>query len=888
MAARRSWLLILLLAAGVLPSDSYAQRRQGAARPWQGRTPRERPAPAARESARPGKPSGGMAADPSSCGRVSGLALTVQDAGWPTISMYGAANLSGDYLGPVAFALGTVSAGQGGRLLGEDAGAVTNRMTFGPAEGSPESLQVYVTRLSPAVVVESQARAVSFFGLEEKSAAKTYIGPQYENWWGRLGSVSAGAVRPLRWAAPGPGGKVLTGVCAAQKPPDFPAALKTAGLSPARSLAPARASLPPLERLNSGWLLLWYGADSRFAATRMPFIDWKVKASGPKAPFWPLADTLFQPDVPLLLVFQNAPESLALDDRQGLRFTFAGAAGKIAMVPLFGHAVQPAEETEGWLQSFPDDLARRCDAWAERLAHLPVDVAESVTYDRAADRVTHAEKFEFLAVRPQGRKYAPLPAMLALARREGLPVEIAPAADDGHPLATQFGPAAVVPDEAYTWSLRGLGRYVRQQEAVGPPTARSAPLEAELAAEVDRVLKAGHLAPLFYMFVSNIGDEVRMPQGTRYWTDPSEPLYLLSELLPVLPPAVQDGLKGYLRRERAAHPPETTLMIGRQEGVRRERFSADRDRAWVAANDRWNPKCDEFAVEDKPSLYRAYGLSRYYAAVGERPEDGVAAFCRGALAESLRDRQWDTMGWFRGKYSKTYSLLAVSSLHQFTLRCVNRDLAGVMGCLRIAHLRSEEAEAEAWGHLARLAVLRFALGKYARYQAETGLVGLPRDAQAAAPLLKIADFRQPQNFFQQVLDLDQHRVTLTNGAVPPEPVTFGSYLVPYRDLVPEAGRLLADWGLGEETRVYLSHYAARNPSWFVLFGDAVDGRETPWLFLADMHQLFMAHAWIAKTDPDTLAGYIDVPYAKLGDLFYLHKLAETIKACRGLRYVDRP
>ena len=51
-----------------------------------------------------------------------------------------------------------------------------------------------------------------------------------------------------------------------------------------------------------------------------------------------------------------------------------------------------------------------------------------------------------------------------------------------------------------------------------------------------------------------------------------------------------------------------------------------------------------------------------------------------------------------------------------------------------------------------------------------------------------------------------------------------------------------------------------------------------------MHQLFMAHAWIAGTEADTLVRLIDVPYAKVGDLFYLHKLAETIKAYRGMRY----
>ena len=50
------------------------------------------------------------------------------------------------------------------------------------------------------------------------------------------------------------------------------------------------------------------------------------------------------------------------------------------------------------------------------------------------------------------------------------------------------------------------------------------------------------------------------------------------------------------------------------------------------------------------------------------------------------------------------------------------------------------------------------------------------------------------------------------------------------------------------------------------------------------HQLFMAHAWIAGTPPERLERYVDVPWTPLGDLYYMHKLAETIKAYRGVRW----
>ena len=36
--------------------------------------------------------------------------------------------------------------------------------------------------------------------------------------------------------------------------------------------------------------------------------------------------------------------------------------------------------------------------------------------------------------------------------------------------------------------------------------------------------------------------------------------------------------------------------------------------------------------------------------------------------------------------------------------------------------------------------------------------------------------------------------------------------------------------------------------------------------------------------PETLARFLDVPWMARGDLYYIHKLAETILAYRGLRW----
>ena len=40
---------------------------------------------------------------------------------------------------------------------------------------------------------------------------------------------------------------------------------------------------------------------------------------------------------------------------------------------------------------------------------------------------------------------------------------------------------------------------------------------------------------------------------------------------------------------------------------------------------------------------------------------------------------------------------------------------------------------------------------------------------------------------------------------------------------------------------------------------------------------------MAGTEPERLERYLHVPWEKSGDLFYMHKLAKTIKAYRGVK-----
>ncbi len=822
-----------------------------------------------------------MQADPRQHSRVAGLVLAVEDAGWPSLSILshrrglvgalrGSRN-NGGHLTPIGASLGCVAVGAGGRLIHQEVNEVSNSLTFGNGK---DALKVTVTRLSPAILFESDSREIELSGLEEKSLheapAKTL-------------PPSPGSMKPLRWATPGPDGNVLTGVLGRQPVSELPFKDWEQRFTRPKSLAVGKLAVPPLGQSDEGWLLLWYGSDS-------PFVSAKFSAVLMPGPFHPSLParmkTAYQADVPLLLVFENAPNSVNLEEAgQALRLkiAFAKQIGKAAMLPLYGHILPPTSETETWLTSFPPALKSRCDAWAARLGRFPMDVKETPGYDANTGRVTLTEEFEFVQVRSGARPFAPLPAMLALGYRQGLPVRFSARPEDAQ-LATQFGPVMHVAGRSYTWSLDGLGRYVYERQGVGQAKPKAAELERELGAEIDKVLAAGHLAP----WILTLSAPYLSSRGTTYWTDPSESFYLLAETLPLLPSGQQAKLREYLTTEYATHAPEKVLRLQVEKGARRERYDAAHGNLGynsAIGGGRLRQGCDEF-YEPAPFLYRAYGVARYYLATGGKPKEAVLDFWRQAMRSALEGRQWDTLGWFQGKYVVRISK-SEDSYHQYALRCVHRDIAGLIGYLRLCAAAGPEAEPEAWGQFARLAALRFALARYGRYLATSGLFEMSDDDKAIAFLQRghSTDPGKPENHIEQVLELNQYGVVLGEGATSTTLDYIAStFHVTFRDMVPEVGRMLADWGLGEDVRRYLDRLAMVQPNWYAAYADAFTGREIRLMYPAESYQMFMAHAWIARTGPDVLQRYIDFPWTARGDLYYIHKLAETIKAYRGVTW----
>jgi hypothetical protein len=896
-------------------------------------------------------PVAGMRAVPEDNNRVSGLALTVEGGDWPALTMLGhpfsilgALGKPTDHpfngLGPVPMPLGAVRMDGDGRLADQQVNSVSNTLTYG--DDHQHSVKLTMTRLSPAVLIEAVGDALELFAAPRGSMqlpqdpaklatwdeARQAMVPLRPDQAGPFAPVrfppAPGLVKPLRWAVPRADGTIQTGVMAHQPSLAFPFLDWHVRFAPVASLAPDACTMPPVAGLGQRWLLLWYGSGSPILSSKVP----AVLTGGMHFSVLNPANqsSLYQGDVPLLLVFGRDPRSIDLRegaDGSQLLVSFADQAGTVAMVPLFGHDIPPAATTEQWLKDFPAEIARRCDGWAKRLGAFPVDAHEVPSYDAKADRITCDETFDYVDVRPGAARTALLRPMLALSAQQKLPAISTPASEDLQ-YATQFGPLLALPGDRYRWSVDGVGRYVSGQPTVGPGTAETAELEAELSAAVDQVLTSGHLAP----WVTGVGGLFE-DSFFVYGRDPAEVLYGLSEILPVLPRAQQDRVREYMTKEEASYPPDQVTHLTVGEGARREYFMIPKDSLtpFETPSGKFSGK-DEW-YEAAPSLFRAYAMAQYYRASGTRPPAESVAFWRSRMKESLEDRQWDTMGWYWGKYAVNRSndaqapkgLIAESRRRcysQFTLRAVHRDLAGLIGYLRICQAAGVPAEPEAWGQVAKLLALRCSLARYGRYLLESGLYRHPGIAQSApysclATLLASkdrmedhpdlahelalsADFSKPDNHYEQVSEVDQHEVTMTYGASTTMTGWYFGFNNPYGgsmiamgyqntflDLVPEVGRMMADMGLQEDVAGYLRHYARIQSVWYKAHAENIQfcTGEAAGIMPNDSYQLFMAHAWIARTPPATLRGYVDIPWTRFGDFFYLHKLAETIKAYRG-------
>jgi len=479
--------------------------------------------------------------------------------------------------------------------------------------------------------------------------------------------------------------------------------------------------------------------------------------------------------------------------------------------------------------------------------------------------------------------------MLAIAR-DAMGITFSGTVIDGD-LSTEFGPYHGIENaDTYSWQVSGLNRYVDAEGLIVNTGQAPTELEQELASEVQKIIDAGHLAP--WVFLDAI--PVRTHHGDLYWANPADTLHHLVEVADAIDDVdLKEDLIDYIRSERTAYPPEDVFNLDPTEGKIRGPFSylgSDTLYYWDENGEPHLTREDAF-LKDVP-LVTFHALARYHNLTDEVLPTQTWQKASEALDRDMREQDWATFYWFKGFEDRRVAVVNA-----------NRHFAGLVGFVKLSKV-AQDTEAEALGRalLAKAAVLRLGVAKYPRYLYAANLVELPPepDWQVSYTAGKWRgyifnyDWTGPYDDARQVATLDQFGVFLFDHSGFMEPGTgyrdyakgpCSAHLTAFRDVTPELARFLTDFAQ-EDVEIYIDKVEALFPHWYVAFAEGMLGAEHNVNYPVDSFQIFMAKALIQEETPQKLATYLDIPWLQEGDLFYLHKLAETIKAYRGVIWTD--
>jgi uncharacterized repeat protein (TIGR01451 family) len=181
--------------------------------------------------------------------------------------------------------------------------------------------------------------------------------------------------------------------------------------------------------------------------------------------------------------------------------------------------------------------------------------------------------------------------------------------------ASNFEPP---PIHSSSVGTQALSNYV-WNEPIRPVDHPEPTLVARLTEEIQAIMNAGHLAPLFlergFTTKQGIpGDSAHpedglvkfIPSGNVYWFDPGELIYTLSIAYPYLSSGLQSQVRTYLQHEMYTYPPLQPLPWGPSwltDGTRRETYSM------TVSVTVWPPPA--------PPLSTLYALWAYADAIGD-------------------------------------------------------------------------------------------------------------------------------------------------------------------------------------------------------------------------------------------------------------------------------
>lgn len=584
-----------------------------------------------------------------------------------------------------------------------------------------------------------------------------------------------------------------------------------------------------LQGMDKPWLLTWWGS-----------------APAPGGPH----------DTPMLIVLQNRAKSVHASTH-GLHLRFKEKAGTVIVMPLEGRFTRSVSQTKHWAQGLPEDIAKRCGQWAGRLRMLPMGVSESYAVNPEGVEITETFTFKDIddAWKTPKQAWAFIPPIFGLTYVNKGPIVVGPQAKVvrwmgvGGPLVLVDGERSI----SFTIRIPQLGDYLWKRRKVVDENLANPKyqvLRKKLRREIDRMLAGGeHYAPLRFL-------NGKEPTLTSYWGNPAETIVSLLWAMPFLEKNKQEQLKEYVRKEVEAFDPLKIGFVAKDTGLRREFWEA-------AENDL--PKSGG-AAEGPPSPYNIYAAAQYIEEIGTAENIGPSlARAKALVAADAKDILWD-LGESTGGIQLQRGLGRFANL--------NARLAGYIGYARLARLaRDKDAQAYATCLLARGLAIKYAHTYYQQYLNEHHL-----------NRSKVAKF--PKGFFCKGSDFCGTDFAIAKddglGVLRTAGTEFYNNYLFCVDLVPETGQFMYDY-CREPTTVMVNymewrfpgHHMSKSGYVYRMLNRHVEEKcIQPWNTIAG----FLAQSLAVQRPADELCWYVGDPVARVGDLYYIQKLAFALRA----------
>jgi len=192
-------------------------------------------------------------------------------------------------------------------------------------------------------------------------------------------------------------------------------------------------------------------------------------------------------DIPCVVYLQHKPNSMRLDTN-GLHFRFAGPAGDVVLLPLYGTYIAPLQgndssavfarkklKTWAWSDVLTREPLMRVRYWSGALREFPVYCEETFSVDRATDTITIRQKIHYHSISDDWKtkhlKLNPLSPSLGLAWKDPeSPIKFS------HPpmdleMPTPFGPCSAAEGDAPLDAKFAVLRYVNERQSnISTPT----------------------------------------------------------------------------------------------------------------------------------------------------------------------------------------------------------------------------------------------------------------------------------------------------------------------------------------------------------------------------------------------------------------------------------